>query len=437
MKTTALSMTFVLALGTAAGCSSSGTDDPDPAGAKLTIVGERSLLLEHGWATELTVLYTDLADQPLAGQIAFSMNGEASGAFLSDRFAFTDAQGRAVVTLTAGEAGDAAFQIEADTDDAAPVAWDVQVLTRALDVTGSYRVRSDFDLASGLPGTAGQVINTFIDMTDSPYDPATWVLDKVVENVGSSTVRNFINNSRPALDAILNELLIQATPDIVAKIIEMGDAFGQVARKFGTTSTLTVTETGDPDRAFAARHAMTGLVFTIDGTSYPYPFADMGLSVPATDVGFSYDAARFRLGAHEFPLSYGTILLVALEQIIIPLIESSAHDLESLLEAYVNCQAVGHAIAEYLGFGSPGLYQGACDLGLDAAAGWVENRILSLDGSAMVLGIQGDARWLDNNDDRRVDVLQGGTWTGAMTYIGTPAPLGPSTFRAERTATPQ
>jgi hypothetical protein len=74
--------------------------------------------------------------------------------------------------------------------------------------------------------------------------------------------------------------------------------------------------------------------------------------------------------------------------------------------------------------------------GLGEAAGYLEDQIRSLDSTAMVLGIHGDVRWIDSNDDYEVDVLQGGTWEGEMTYGTSPAPLGPSTFTGERMALP-
>jgi hypothetical protein len=438
-KACSLTVSLLLALGAAAGCASDGADDaqtPDEA-TKLTIVGERTLRLENGWATELTVRYTDLDDAPLAGSIDFVIDGEPAGAFLSAEQAVTNASGEATVTLTTGSTGDAAFDVSATAEGADAVAWDISVLERALDPTGTYRVTSEFDLASGLPGTAGTVINEFIEMTDDPYDPATYVLDKIRASITNGTVQDFLDDARPALDAILNEVLLQATPDVVAKLVEMGDAFGQIAHKFGTTSELTVTSTNDVDTGLAAAHVLTGLVFTIDGESFPYALADMGLENVSTPAPFSYNAQRFTIGDHAFPLSYGTILMVALEQIIIPLLDDSAHDLRSLLASYIDCAAVGAAIADYIGFGSDGLYEGACDLGLDAASGFVEEKILSLDSSAMQLGIHGSAKWIDSNHDWKVDVLQGGAWEGQMTYGTAPAPLGPSTFRGERMTAPQ
>ncbi|MCB9559727.1 MAG: Ig-like domain-containing protein [Kofleriaceae bacterium] len=423
----------------AAGCAGSGGggDDVAPAdGAKLTIVGERSLLMENGWSNEITVRYTDLDGNPLAGQIDFTLDGTVGGSYLSSVTATTDADGEASVELTAGETGDLTFQVAATAEAADGVAWDVQVLQHALEITGDYRLSSEFDLATGLPGTAGQVVNTFIDMTDGPYDPATWVLDQIIAKISNATVRDLINGARPAIDGLLNDLLLSNSPDIVARLIEMGDAFGQVAREFGTTSTLHVTDTNDVDAGMIAQHVLTGLVFHIDADDYAYSMHDLGMENVTADAPFGYDATRITLGAHAFPLSYGSILMVALDQLIIPLVDPTASDFEGLLTGFVDCQAVGQTISDYLGFGGSSLYAGACDLGLGFAADFVENQIRSLDATAMELGITGTARWMDTNHDHQVDVLQAGAWDGQMTYGSSPAPLGASPFHGERMQLP-
>jgi hypothetical protein len=431
MRTTA-HLSLFLALGAAAACTADPADDTGDAtsnGAKLTIVGEEALRLENEWATELTVRYTDLEGFPLQGDIDFALDGDVAGAFLSGTTVHTDGEGLATITLTAGTTGDATFAVAAETDDVEPVQWDVAVLANVLDIAGNYRLHSQFDLASGIPGTAGTVINTFIDMTDDPYDPATWMLDKIIESVNNGTVESFLNSARPGLDALLKELLVQLSPDIVGQIIHLGDAFGQVTREFGTASTLQVTAGSD-----TAQHVLTDFVFTVDGNDYGYPFAELGMPNVTAPASFSYDATRFTVGAHDLPLSYGSIMMVALEQLIIPLIDPDASDLGSLFAELIDCAAVGQEIADAIGFGSAGLYEGACVLGVGAAAGAIEDQIRALDQSAMVLGIHGTVRWMDTNHDSKVDVLQNGDWLGQMTYASTPAPLGDSPFHGERMA---
>ncbi len=435
-----IQLIVALTLGAAAGCASDGGpgdgDDAAPGTARLTIIGERTLALENGWSSELRVRYTDADDQPLAGQIDFIFDGDAGGSELSSFSGTTNADGEVSVEFVAGDSGQLTFDIEATAADADAVRWNVQVLQNALELAGDYRLSSKFDLASGLPGTAGQVINTFIDMTDGPYDPATWVLDQVVANISNGTIRDIVDGARPGLDGILNDLLIQNTPDIVARLVQLGDSFGQVAQEFGTASTLRVHAGNDVDGALAAEHILTGLIFEIDAQRYEYALSDFGLANLSADVAFSYDASRISVGAHEFPLAYGTILMVALEQLIIPMIDDSATDLESLLAGLVDCEDVGYEISAFLGFGSPSLYEGACVLGIGYAADFVEDQIRGIDSVAMRLGIDGSARWIDNNGDRRIDVLQAGTWGGQMTYGSALAPLGTSTFRGERMQVP-
>jgi hypothetical protein len=102
----------------------------------------------------------------------------------------------------------------------------------------------------------------------------------------------------------------------------------------------------------------------------------------------------------------------------------------------IDCQAVGQQLADSIGVGSPSLYEGACILGVGAAVGVIYDQLASLDASAMLLGISGEARPQDTNTDRKVDVLTGGEWVGSVSYAGVPATLTDSTFRAERMALP-
>jgi hypothetical protein len=132
------------------------------------------------------------------------------------------------------------------------------------------------------------------------------------------------------------------------------------------------------------------------------------------------------------------MIMVALNEIIIPSVDPTAANLEELLSNLVNCYAVGVELADYIGFGSPGLYEGACELGLAAAASEIENQIRSIDDTAMMLSIHGDAKPQDTNTDRKVDVLQNGHWEGTLSYGGTPAQLvrDDNTFRGTRMAIP-
>lgn len=429
-----------LLVGAGAGCSNddSGPQAPEAGDAFLTIVGETSVFMENGWQQAVIVRYHDGDNNPLAGEVDFAIGGTGGGATLSAPSAITNRDGEATVNVNAGPTGDASFSISAVAEYADPVSWRVAVHTDQpqgpLDPKGTYRVTSQFDLVSGLPGTVGQVTNTFIDMTDSPYDPATFFLDKAVMSINDSTVRAFINGARPGLDVIVNEAIRGASPTIVTDLLEIGNDFGQVARKFGTQSTLEVTGANE---GFAAKHTLTHIQFTVDGQTSQFLLSDLGMTnLMAPNLGYSQTDDRTDIAQHQFPLSYGAVLMVALNEVIIPQLDPSATNLQTLFNNMIDCDALGVEIADYIGFLSPGTYAAACRLGIGYAANYVEGRIRSLDSSALLLNIAGNARPMDTNTDRKIDILQNGTWTGSMSYANQPVTLGTSTFRGDRVTGP-
>ncbi|HUQ06960.1 MAG TPA: hypothetical protein VM261_30925 [Kofleriaceae bacterium] len=430
-----------LFVGVGAGCSNDdngGPQTPTEGDAFLTVVGETSVFMENGWQQAVIVRYHDGDDNPLAGEVDFAIGGTAAGATLSAPNAITNRDGEATVNVNAGASGDASFTISAVAEYADPVSWRVAVHTDQpqgpLDPKGTYRVNSNFDLVSGLPGAIGQVTNTFIDMTDSPYDPATFFLDKAVMSISDSTTRNFINGARPALDAIVNDAIRAGSPTIVQDLLEVGNDFGQVARKFGTQSTLEVTGATE---GFAAKHTLTHVVFTVDGATSQFLLSDMGMTnLVAPNLGYGQTDDRTDIAQHQFPLSYGAVLMVALNEVIIPAIDPSATNLQTFFTNLIDCDMIGAEISDFIGFGSPSLYAGACRLGIGYAANYVEGRIRSLDSSALLLNISGNARPMDTNTDRKIDILQNGTWTGSMSYANQPVTLGASTFRGDRVVGP-
>ena len=434
---------FLLVAAVGACTSDPGSDDaapnrPTDGHAVLTIVGDTNLFLETGWRREITVRYHGDDEQPLAGEVAFALVGSGGGASLSAATAVTDADGNAKVTVVAGADGEASFRVAASAPFAQEVAWSIAVkppvMVGPLDATGLYRVQSQFDLAGDLPGTVGDVIETFLEMTDDPNDPATWVLDRVVDELGSGTIVTLIQHARPFLDGIVNDLLHRIAPDLVDDLLAAGNQLGDAARSFGTVSTLAVTGTAGGD--LASTHTITGISLEIDGRHHSWTVEDLGLAAPvATGVAFALDGeTRATVGDHELALSYGTILLAGLDEVIVPALDPRAHSLRELLGHQINCDAIGRTIADTIGLGSAGVYIAACSAGLDAAARLVEDRIRDLDGAGIVLGIGGAARVDDPDQDRVVDVLSPGSWTGAVRYAGQPAPLGPSSFRADRMA---
>lgn len=457
MKTTntnkLIKLLLVAAVTTAAACAggdTGGDDDDDnvnPDEAFLTIVGDRDVFLENGWTHRLVVRYHDGDNEPLAGQVEFNLVGVAGGANLLDASGVTNSDGLVQIDLVAGQNGDSLFTVEASAVSADTVDWQIAVSEGApplppLDPTGTYSMDNEFDIVSGLPGAAGDIINGFIEMTDDPYDPATFILDLVIEEMDVGFIEDLLDAARPALDGILNDLILSSSPDFVTKLLDIGDKLGQITRNFGLQSTLKVEVVGGIEGDdLGATHTITGVNLKVDGIVYKYTMPELSMTnIVVTQVGFRINAGETKVTVdeHSFPLSYGSVIMVALNEIIIPLVDPFASNLEELLSNLVDCYAVGFELADFIGFGSPGLYEGACEIGISAAASEIENQIRAIDDEALVLSIHGDAKPQDTNTDRKVDVLLNGHWEGTITYGSSSATLvrDDNTFRGERMAIP-
>ena len=438
------SILFALIVGLAVGCATdepSGDNNnpapPAPGNAYLTIVGDSQYFLEGGWRQTLSVRYHDGNDQPLAGQVDFAVMGAPAGATLASAFGVTNADGQVNIDIIAGAQGDAVFKVRAEAEYAEAVEWTIAVTAGTpppapLDPSGRYTVHSDLDLVSGVPGTVGQVINTFLDMTDGPNDPATWIIDLVLEELDNSTVEGLIDASRPFLDGLLNDLLLSVAPDFVNDILELGDMFGEVSRNFGVVTTLDVVETGGIEgNELTATHTMTGMFFNLQEELFSFSMAELGVAnIVREDISFAMeDESVVNIGAHTFAMPYGALMLLAIEDAIIPMLDPYATDLTDFVGNLVNCYQVGITLEEEIGVLSSGTYEDLCLTGVTAAVGAIENQITGLAG--MDLNIAGQANPKDTNSDSHVDKLLNGEWTGNVSYFGSEAPLTNATFRGD------
>jgi hypothetical protein len=305
---------------------------------------------------------------------------------------------------------------------------------RPLDAAGTYRLQSKFDIASGAPGTAGEVVNTIIAMTDDTNDPALWLVDQVIAAIpdGWSTtpLKYALKQAKPLIVGPLNNLILDNV-DFLGTAVQVANNFGQMATDFGVSQTLEVT--GTPS-AYASKLTVVGAHFSIDGVESDHAFADHGVpEIVADQVGVTLATGKLGIGDHQFALSYGTVLRLGLDAAIIPMFEPGAHNLHELFAAWLNCAWIGRAIADAIPSGTASDYAGYCTSALNRAASSLYSKIATVDGVALTFGLSGTARALDTNKDRSVDTIHTGAWTGTLSYGGsTPAPLAEATFFGER-----
>jgi len=302
---------------------------------------------------------------------------------------------------------------------------------KATDPTGTYSMRSNFDLASNMPGKVGDVVNTIIAATDGGDDPANWILEQVINKLPSGTVKTLLNGARPFVAGYLNQQLLNYAPDFVDTMIQMGHDFGAIAKNFGTNEQLAVTGSAG---AYMSTHSVLGAHFKIDNIESDLAFADYQVAnVVVQNVGVSLDATgKFGISEHKVPLTYGKVLKIGLDGMVIPMLDPTASNLGTLLQHKVDCVAVGNLIASQIGGFGAGALTTACNAGLVAGAGVIYSKIDAIDGSALEFTMTGTAKVLDKNGDKKIDTIQTGAWAGTLSYAGTPAPLAAATFFGER-----
>lgn len=289
---------------------------------------------------------------------------------------------------------------------------------------GQFAVTSEFDLATNMPGTVGTVVNYFINATDDPDDPTKFLVDELIKALPDGSIKNTLQQSAPFVTGYLNDRLLQVAPQFVTKVRDVGSAFGQVAKHFGTLDQLDITAGGQ------AVKTVRGFHFVVDSIPLDFMFADYGMAeikIENMTVGLE-QTGRLTISEHQIGIKYGAALKLALNEAIIPLIDPAAQDLDDLFRSLVNCQAVGQYVYEAIDIGSPSTFQSACTAGLNAAAGALYAQMDRLDSNALQLDLVGTARGIDKNRDGKMDDIATGQYTGGMSYAGTPAALGENKF---------
>jgi hypothetical protein len=299
-----------------------------------------------------------------------------------------------------------------------------------LDATGTYAMHSTFDLASNMPGTAGTVVNTIIAATDDRDDPTRWIVDQIIAQLPNGVIKSALITGEDFVVGYLNQRLLDLAPDFVSTMVLVGHDFGDIAKHFGLDETLALTKIGD---GYTATHSVVGVHYKLGNQEGDFLLTNYHVAnVVIDNVAVTMDqSGQLTIAAHNVPLAYGKLLRLGLDAAIIPLIDSSAHSLNDLLAHKVNCEAVGNAIGDAIGFGAS-TFKSGCSAALVAGANLVYSKIDAIDATALQFGLNGNARAVDKNNDRRIDSIQTGTWSGTLAYGTTPTPLLPATFFGER-----
>jgi hypothetical protein len=164
--------------------------------------------------------------------------------------------------------------------------------------------------------------------------------------------------------------------------------------------------------------------------SLEFPFSDYAIpDIRVADVPVALESSgKLTIQPHAISVSFGQLLRVGIDDMILPMVHDDARNLGELFLALINCRQVGIAVFDALKLGSAGAFEAACRTGLTAGSNYIYQKIAEIDANALQLEISGSAKAIDRNRDGKMDDLQRGTWTGMVKYGPVPAPLGTSTF---------
>src|SRR5262245_35415819 len=85
---------------------------------------------------------------------------------------------------------------------------------------GKYALASEFDLASGLPGTVGDVVNELIAATDGSDDPGRYLCDKAADALGG-TIGDIAHGVCGIAGGYINDQILAVAPEFVDTLLQM------------------------------------------------------------------------------------------------------------------------------------------------------------------------------------------------------------------------
>jgi len=291
-------------------------------------------------------------------------------------------------------------------------------------VEGSYALESSLVLPDDYLAGPAPLLDQFLSMTDDPDDPATWILDRAEDQLGwleaaaLATARETLG-----LDAIVNQLILAHSPDLVADLVQLGSDSAELAGGLEVSSRLVVHETAGG--ALVADHEVTGFALALDGQVA----AVEGVALPApARVAVRQENGVLVIDRHAFVIEQGAILRYGMEEVALPRVAPNASSLSGWLAYEIDCTGIGARIEDLVEVGSPEDYEDACAAVVDRAVDEVVGDAFEMRAE---VAMSGRADLGDDDGDGLIDVLAG-TWQAAMTVDGASLSMPAGRFEGTR-----
>jgi hypothetical protein len=301
---------------------------------------------------------------------------------------------------------------------------------RPLEPAGTYDLISTYSLAAP-PDAAARVLDELLAATDGPDDPSRYLIDLMIAKLPEGRARTYADALAPYVAAYVNERIDEVAPQFAGGARGLSVGLSRIAHRFGTLEELVIDGSRDTvathaeAQAGASRHGVwrtvTGLRFDAASdagleaaTAVDVRFAPLGMPDTAATTQVVHVGSSLMFDRHAIALPYRALLRLGFDFAVVPSVVPGTHDLARALVTLVDCEHLGSLVADWVGLGSPSLYEQGCTVGLTALAARIYARIDAIDAESVALELTGTAHASDADGDLRVDALATGTWTGAF-----------------------
>ncbi len=304
----------------------------------------------------------------------------------------------------------------ASADVAAPDATPVSTIPTVL--TGTYDLVGQIDFAT-LPAPATQMLSDLSIATDSPDDPARYLVDRMVAKLPDGTVKLIASGLSGFVASYVELELDKIAPSFAPGIRALVAGVNVIGRHVTTLERVIIAADGITTRS------LIGLQLANTPVELAAGGAPEALSITRTAID---DEGTLAIATHRLALPYGEILRLGLDRAVIPQIDFGAGNLADAMRDLVNCQQLGITVAAHAPIGSAGLYETACTIAMTSLASEVYERLAAIDDTVFELNVSGTATGFDRDGDGAMDEIRAGVWAGTSSYAGAKGPLGAATF---------
>jgi hypothetical protein len=411
--------------------SSKPTDQP-----ALTMIGPSQIALKVGQQHPLRVHYGQDGKNLASEGIQFRFLDPRCDARISSPTGVTDQAGFAQISLASG-AVPCGFRLEARTPTGMTAVWSISVgqggatTPGTPGISGVFELTSNFDLAANFQGSGfASVLNMLEEVSDNPDDPGKFIVDLIIDELAGDTSNlalvTVVQFAKVLLYYEVNELLASSAGPFVAAMKQVTADLSTIARRFSVTSAMTFASPQTIDQNLVADHRLKSIAWNLRGKRVEYSFLQLGMADPvvsgvALSPGPLADG-NVLVSEQTFSLKYGSFLLVGLNNLIIPNINSKANDLTSLISSYLDCKSVAETLVDSTGVGGEVLWEATCVAAIAGFAGSVEQALIAMDDDdPSQLKIKGQARLLPLSSGGTtpwVGEIDRGLWSGTLNLAG-------------------